>query len=854
MKTDSRHRNSAGSMVRFATRIIGLTGLMGLAVGAVLATVTWPPVSDWASFQTTITAASKSQAGATGFAAFVLLLVSGLVVAVWLAVEIIGGVMQATGLKSAVGTNNAVQVGLAVALLALVNAISFQHYGRIDATRDGRFTLAPDLQEKLRKLDPKSPTTIVVLQMDKTSAAEPERSDALSAGAQAKIVEKVRDLVEEIREFGPQFEVHVLHTKDEEFDAKLNAISPERDDKDGKKIAPPLRRAILDAPENSVFFAAHDRVQRLGFNGFYLLDKKASRDERNLVLRPQGKEIFVRKVLAVEERRPRVAVGVIHPWLSTADNRDEFSAPGIRKALELNGYEVVDLILKKGWDGESPLGPAASTVRESKLEEVESRLQAAADDLAEAEGQLASMKIIRTRTEKGPLTEVDRTFRRVVGRVIDREEDRKLLIDKLIDPSIAQQESNLADAKKRRADLEPEYLELTRDDALMAGRREPNIKARLAAILADCDLLILNRLTVMSLSDRRSVPAGLHNLSKDQAAVIQDYLAAGKPMICCFGAADVGPRQQRPDEPTGPDDVEKLVRRLGIDLAPQIIVTDVEYQAMASRQSSPFGTSTEAPSVLVDGANPVATGFELSNRSLAGQLKVVRSGFRPVYLEPSVKLGYSAELLRTTPESWNKNWPETAPFGSPRYLPKFEATKPTDDRKGTRNEERKGSFPVGIAAEVPIPTAWLDPVDFAKFAGAQIGAASPGGFGLQSGYAFAALDLDPNVGLGSKRAATALNPNTVPKASSVRLVVFGHGGLFNGKELDPGRETLLLQSVHWSLKRDDLIPHDTDAPWKYPRVELSPVEYAGWRWGSFLGLPLLAAYLGLIVLMLRRLR
>ena len=52
------------------------------------------------------------------------------------------------------------------------------------------------------------------------------------------------------------------------------------------------------------------------------------------------------------------------------------------------------------------------------------------------------------------------------------------------------------------------------------------------------------------------------------------------------------------------------------------------------------------------------------------------------------------------------------------------------------------------------------------------------------------------------------------------------------------------------------MPHDAaeSERWHYPRVALSPVEYAGWRWGSFLGLPLLAAYLGLIVLMLRRLR
>ena len=846
MKTDRRQRTSVGTVFRLAARVLGLTGLLVFGVGAVLAVATWPalggnPIQAWDT-------AGEGMTGRFGAAAKIasfLTVISAGGITTWLLIELVSGLTLVTGRKSAAGTNNALQTVLALALVVVVNAVSFQHYSRSDATRDQRFTLAPELREQLRKLDPKSPTTIVVLQMDKTSAAEPERSDALSSAAQAKIVEKVRDLVEEIREFGPQFDVHVLHTKDEEFTGKVQALTEAADGKvDAKKAR--LKSAIESAPENSIFFYHDGRIQRLGFNQFYLLDKTASRDEKNLVLIPQGKEAFVRKVLGVEARRPKVAVGVIHPWLSTNDNREEFSAPGIRKTLELNGYDVVDLILKKGWDGESPLGPAASTIRESQLEEVESQLQAATDDVAEAESQLQQLKLVRERTLKGPLTELDRMFRRVIGRPIDEEADRKRLLDRLIDPNISQRESDLAEAKKKQADLEPKFLEFTRDDALMAARRDPNIKARLAATLADCDLLILSRLTVMSLSDRRSIPASLHNLSKEQAEVIKDYLAAGKPAICCIGAADLGPKQQRPDEPAGPDDVEKLIRRLGVELGPQIIVTELEYQSMATRQSSPFGSSVDAPPLIIHAANssvapnPVGRAFNLSNRSLAGQLKVVRSGFRPVSIDAGVPLKASAEILDTTPESWNKNWPETAPFGSPRYLPKFEATKPTDERKGTRNEERKGSFPVGIAAEVPVPAEWIDDKSVAAFAASVVGA----GATSPPGLAFGTTNPD--------RFHAAMTKDV----KTTRLVVFGHGGLFNGKELDPGRETLLLQSVHWALKRDDQMPREASGAgnWRYPRVGLSPVEHAGWRWGTFLGLPLLAAYLGLIVLMFRRLR
>ena len=48
-------------------------------------------------------------------------------------------------------------------------------------------------------------------------------------------MEKVYDLVEQVREFGPQFKVVVLDVEEEGYDDKLNALT---------KDAPELRQAI----------------------------------------------------------------------------------------------------------------------------------------------------------------------------------------------------------------------------------------------------------------------------------------------------------------------------------------------------------------------------------------------------------------------------------------------------------------------------------------------------------------------------------------------------------------------------------------------------------------------------------
>jgi len=87
----------------------------------------------------------------------------------------------------------------------------------------------------------------------------------------------------------------------------------------------------------------------------------------------------------------------------------------------------------------------------------------------------------------------------------------------------------------------------------------------------------------------------------------------------------------------------------------------------------------------------------------------------------------------------------------------------------------------------------------------------------------------------------------------VRVAVIGHGGVFIGNTLPAVKEKLLLDVCNWLLGRDDLLAK-AEHRWQYPRVTLADSQQALWQWGTRLGLPLLFAYLGLVVLMVRRLR
>jgi hypothetical protein len=155
-------------------------------------------------------------------------------------------------------------------------------------------------------------------------------------------------------------------------------------------------------------------------------------------------------------------------------------------------------------------------------------------------------------------------------------------------------------------------------------------------------------------------------------------------------------------------------------------------------------------------------------------------------------------LMTSAKGAWNDPQPFLTLQRRPRYVP----PGPEDADNGTFDAKRRGAFPVAAAAEVAVPTGW----------GASAG-------------------------------------------QTVRVAVIGQGDLFNGAELSPAKERLLMQTTSWLLGREDYLPSDAHV-WQYPRLSLTPDDWQhrAWILAMVLGLPVLSAYLGFVVLLFRRLR
>jgi hypothetical protein len=789
--------------------------------------------------------------------------------------------------RSAVATNAALQTALAVALLIGVNVWSFGHYQRFDWTGrefnpsaerfdhfpyvdvsllkpSGRFpqqfTLPAEITAELRKL--REPTTVVVYQRHKTIGQVGEKPDAYDYAAERKVVEKVQDLVEQFREFGPQFRVEVLDVESEDYDAKMDRLAKE---------SPVLKTAIDAAPDNSLFFHARrevgtkpngkpdvrESVQRLSFTDFYQLDKKASVNQSNLVLLPQGVEPFARRVLAINERKPRVGIAVIHELLTTEGDYEPYTLKGVRKALEEQGFEVTDIVLKKWGEGEPQ--PVAYTAEESKLEGVE-------EDLAEIETSLQTLQTLRQRGQltldrirSATLDELTRMFGNQLGGRRFTEAMRKDVTG-----DIAGQIETLDFALKQNAaarqQLEADRLQYGAKERVIEERRMTDLKAKMTKLLAECDLLIVPRLTLRNLTSSPPdyVPPQLYRLDEVQTQAIKDFMAAGKPVLACFGPTNE-PADRRMAGPKGPDNLEEVFGQLGIQFGKQTVLYSAEGRAFAERRSSLFAIATkvdvppvkfEAPankraSLFKPGAlagtptepvekNPISASMELVARNLGPKQPVDLSlrHARPVYFVP-VRPGeakFAPEFLVSDEESWN----EEQPFPTRERTPRFEPPKADDPAKGTCDEKRRGPFPLAVAVETTVPPEWTDPKAAATRAASLAGAGAGG--------APAAVAAEAVVPAASDRGQTKL-----------RVAAIGHGGLFTGPDLSPARERLLLTICNWLLGRDERLPHP-GGEWEYPRVQLSPRESALWRWGTQLALPGAFAFLGVLVLTARRYR
>jgi hypothetical protein len=847
----ARRSSRFWSRVHFLVRFLGLTGAAAAGVGLVLAAqenllAGWDVARDAA-----VRTVERVSAGRAfelpvpaEYVSGYLVLAGAAAVLLALLVELLALAPRAAARRSATGVNALVQVGLAAVLLVGVNYFAFHHYLRVDWTRDARFTLAEGLRRDLASLDPGVETTVVVYQRHRmfgNFSDAPERGEnaargkATESAAERKVVEKVKDLADLLREVGPQLRVEVLDVEDENFEDRLRALAAD---------VPELRKAVDAAPENSLFFYARrkadgrpvGRVQRLAFNDFYLLDKPASLSSGggrgNLVLRAQGVGPFARRILGLEERRPRVGIAVIHEVLTT-EGPPDYGLGGLRKALTERGFDVQDVVLKK-WSRFGPPEAGASTPKERKLAGLEERDVILGFNLAGIERE---RERVRKAREIWAKAEKDDAARKLLAKQLaDQLDGRELTVAMVrnavqnIDAGLQDLGEEIDEYRRRQAEVREEKAKLN-VPALQEQARVTDLKAKMDRLLADCDVLLLPRMTLRNVaSDWENIPPRLHRIDDAQADAVKDFLRAGKPVLACFGPANAPPPGpgRPPEDDTKADNVEQLFADLGIRFGKQTVLFNTEVEAFADRRSGSeiAGSTAQAPPLQLDwplpGAgyppgwppppaekpNRIREALNLVARSVGGadafDLRLRHP--RPVYYVPPkwAHPDFDPTFLLTSPAGWN----EDQPFPTEDRVPQFERPKAKEGEKPPAAEQtgletrRRGPFPVAVAVETPLPPEWT----------------SSGG-----------------------------------KSPTVRVAAIGQGGFFVGGELPPAQEVLLVDSLNWLLGRDDYLPRP-GKEWSFPRVDLSEREQNLWWWGALVGLPALCLYVGINVLLMRRLR
>jgi hypothetical protein len=854
-KMDERYRLSFGTRLRLFLRVLAITGVVCCAVGALLLAPIWKTVS--------VELALSSLEGNEGKTAQIAscLIAGGLgVIALSLFVEFLSLLRSSAGSRSLLGFNSTLQTLLAAGILVAINVYSFQHYARVDLTLDQKFTLPKTLVEELRKLQGET-EIVVFLRQPKTGTALTTEKDEFEAEAEKKIVEKVLDLVDLFREIGPSFRVTVLDgAKVQRFKQQVKELTENK---------PQLREAIEAAPNNSIFFFANGKVQRLGFEEFYQLNKTESQAKQNLVLQPRGLETFTRRVLFVEEKRPRIGLCVVHDLLtSKSSDFDAYTHSGLRKSLESNGFEVVDVILKK-WDRE--IEPAAYSPDEYRVEETREDLDTVRSSQRELEEEKKDLQDTIELFTK-PTKEFYELFRRRFRR--DLTETERLRQIESMQEDLKRYDDRREELRKEEQKLLASLEKLEADDRLSESRKVTDVKSKFQRIVDSCDLLIVPRSTWMSIPEGMFIPPRLQAMTDStqvdaepvnskQVEVIKQYLKRGKPVLACLGPNFENPFDRSGRQPpqgyarlsgllTRPlDGFERILMECGVEFGPQIVLYDEEqksFTAARTRESFAGGTPVKLPPVQFapdsnasTKPNPIAKALTLTSQSIAQPLDIRIRHPRPVYLVPGLetKIPYSAEFLFTSSESWN----ESLPFGTLRQIdarsadlepPRFNATRNSDPKKGTREEERRGPFPIGVALQTKVPLEWYDE----KY---------QTNFGTLRGLA-----TIPTLTGFKDLSTVALTTLSMQEPQQVRLAVIGHGGLFSGKDLSPATQKLLTYTCNWLLSREEKLPNADSESWSYPRVELKESEKFYWHWGTFIGLPLLFAYFGILVLLMRR--
>ncbi len=135
-------------------------------------------------------------------------------------------------------------------------------------------------------------------------------------------------------------------------------------------------------------------------------------------------------MLNVEEKRPRIGLGVVHEVLGL-ENADEVNKElgmaGVKKALVSRGIDTRDIILKK-WGEGGPPEPAVLTYGENRYERLESEIAELDDTLKARTAAVKSLVEAKKLWTEGSEQEANTRVNKRYAIVID--DDEELLVER----------------------------------------------------------------------------------------------------------------------------------------------------------------------------------------------------------------------------------------------------------------------------------------------------------------------------------------------------------------------------------------------------------------------------------------
>ncbi len=267
-------------------------------------------------------------------------------------------------------------------LLVLVNVISFKHFQRVELHPRQAVHPPAGTRGEFGKLRGNALTTIVVHQTHNFGPLMARRNSFTKA-TEAEVTAKVGDLRRAVPGFGPQFKVVVLDTEAFKYRRQLKELTQD---------APELLAAINASPGKQHLLLREQTRSALAFSEVHATGTppRATRTTSGRRTRPRARRASTGspgESSPCRSSRPKAAVCVVHELLTTAgeDTKNRYTLAGVRKSLAAQGFDVVDIVLKKNWNNArsfSDLKPAADTREESKLERLEGELDDADADLA----------------------------------------------------------------------------------------------------------------------------------------------------------------------------------------------------------------------------------------------------------------------------------------------------------------------------------------------------------------------------------------------------------------------------------------------------------------------------------------